>query len=160
MDGGGMNWTDERTETLKRLWAAEFSASHIAAELGGITRNSVIGKVHRLKLPRRMKPQDKTAKTRARKPRTARTAPAHVWAVPLAKLTSGHGPQTTEASMETPADKRISILELTSRTCRWPYGNPAREEVRYCGCRTAGELPYCSSHARMAYQPLNGRRAA
>src|SRR6218665_1072362 len=55
MRRGGMNWTDERVEKLKRLWAEGLSASQIAAQLGGVSRNAVIGKVHRLSLPGRAK---------------------------------------------------------------------------------------------------------
>src|SRR5436309_13039421 len=65
---GRMNWTDERVEMLKKLWADGLSASQIAAELGGITRNAVIGKVHRLGLSGRAK-SPSSAAPRPRKPR-------------------------------------------------------------------------------------------
>src|SRR3974390_1797589 len=65
-----MSWTDERVETLKKIWAYGHSASRIAAELGGITRNAVIGKVHRLGLSGRAK-SPSSAATRPRKPRVA-----------------------------------------------------------------------------------------
>ncbi len=65
-----MSWTDERVETLKKLWADGHSASQIAAELGGITRNAVIGKVHRLGLSGRAK-SPSSAAPRPRKPRAA-----------------------------------------------------------------------------------------
>ena len=79
-----MTWTDERVELLKKLWIDGLSASQIASELGGVTRNAVIGKVHRLSLSGRAKtPSAPTA--RARKPAvaTSRTAsPAHGPAAP------------------------------------------------------------------------------
>src|SRR5262245_23827496 len=64
-----MTWTDERVETLKKLWTEGLSASQIAAELGGVTRNAVIGKVHRLGLAGRAKSPSSTA-PRPRKPRS------------------------------------------------------------------------------------------
>ena len=58
-----MSWTEERVETLKKLWSEGLSASQIATTLGGVSRNAVIGKVHRLKLPGRVKPATSSAKS-------------------------------------------------------------------------------------------------
>ena len=73
-----MNWTDERVELLKKLWNEGLSASQIAAQLGGVSRNAVIGKVHRLKLSGRGKtttaaPRSKKVNTVAATPRPAAT---------------------------------------------------------------------------------------
>ena len=68
-----MSWTDERVELLKKLWSEGLSASQIAAQLGGVTRNAVIGKVHRLSLSGRAKPA--SSSPRPRKVRTATLEP-------------------------------------------------------------------------------------
>ena len=65
-----MNWTDERVELLKKLWADGLSASQIASQLGGVTRNAVIGKVHRLNLSGRAKPASNAARPRKARPAT------------------------------------------------------------------------------------------
>lgn len=70
-----MNWTDERVEKLKKLWSEGLSASQIAAQLGGVSRNAVIGKVHRLSLPGRAKAGGSTAA--AARPKRATSARAH-----------------------------------------------------------------------------------
>jgi GcrA cell cycle regulator len=61
-----MNWTDERVELLRKLWAEGLSASQIAAQLGGVSRNAVIGKVHRLKLSSRGRSTAAAPRTRRR----------------------------------------------------------------------------------------------
>ena len=71
-----MSWTDERVETLKKMWGEGQSASQIAKELGGVTRNAVIGKVHRLGLSNRQARPAAAAKQRQRKSRTQRPKPA------------------------------------------------------------------------------------
>ena len=76
-----MGWTDERVELLKKLWADGLSASQIAAELGGITRNAVIGKVHRLGLSGRAK----SPSSASPRPRKARTS-SHMMRVPRAAI--------------------------------------------------------------------------
>jgi len=124
-----MSWTDERVETLKKLWAEGHSASRIAAELGGITRNAVIGKVHRLGLSGRAK-SPSSAAPRPRKPRAAahmlrisrpsirgNTALAHAFELDME-------PEAQPIDNVIPIGQRRSLLELTEDTCRWPIGDP------------------------------------
>jgi GcrA cell cycle regulator len=159
-----MNWTDERINLLKTLWTEGLSASQIAAELGGVTRNSVIGKVHRLKLPRRaaVSPPEAAGRKRARKPRRALKAPWRQIQAEPPKFVSEAPAGPVEASMPIPTPT-ISFLELDNcpalpSRCRWPFGDPAKEEVRYCGKRPIAGLPFCGYHCRLAYQPLQPRR--
>jgi len=157
-----MSWTDERVELLKKLWSDGLSASQIAAELGGITRNAVIGKVHRLGLSGRAKSANASA-PRQRKARSAsmlrigraairgNTALAHAYEI------------ETEAEPEMidniiPIGQRRSILELTESTCRWPVGDPGSGDFFFCGGNTIAGLPYCAYHSRIAYQPASDRR--
>jgi GcrA cell cycle regulator len=157
-----MTWTDERVELLKKLWADGLSASQIAAELGGITRNAVIGKVHRLGLSGRAK-SPSSSTPRARKPRSStmlrisrpsirgNTALAHAYE-PDAEFE--HEPIDNII----PIGQRRSLLELTEQTCRWPIGDPGSAEFFFCGGNTASGLPYCAYHSRVAYQPAVDRR--
>ena len=158
-----MSWNDERVETLKRLWAEGLSASHIATELGGITRNAVIGKVHRLGISGRAKspasavPRPKKARVHQQMIRVAR---------PLAR---GNTALATAFDYEIEAEPEVvdnvvlmgqrgSLLELTEHSCRWPIGDPGDADFFFCGGPTATSLPYCAHHCRVAYQPAHVRR--
>jgi GcrA cell cycle regulator len=157
-----MSWNEERVETLKRLWAEGLSASHIATELGGITRNAVIGKVHRLGLSGRAKSPSSSA-PRQRKPRSAsmlrisrpsirgNTALAHAY-----DLEAEFEPEPIDNVI--PLGQRRTLLELTEQTCRWPIGDPGSAEFFFCGGNTVSTLPYCAYHSRIAYQPAGDRR--
>ncbi len=168
-------WTDERVELLKKLWNDGLSASQIAAELGNVTRNAVIGKVHRLGLSGRAKSPGSAA-PRPRKP--AARPPSH----PAGHQNGGAGltrgntalaPQfahqiEAEAQVErepapsedvvVPFSERVTIMDLREYMCRWPMGDPTSPEFRFCGGRSATGLPYCAYHARIAYQPAADRR--
>jgi len=157
-----MSWTDERVELLKKLWSDGLSASQIAAELGGITRNAVIGKVHRLGLSGRAK-STSSAAPRQRKPRSA----AHMLRIPRSSIRGNtalaHAYDIEEAEPELidniiPIGQRRTILELNEQTCRWPVGDPGSTEFFFCGGNTVTGLPYCSYHSRVAYQPATDRR--
>lgn len=154
-----MSWTNERVELLRRLWSEGHSASRIAGELGGITRNAVIGKVHRLGLSGR----PASASPGAPRPRKARAAP------PCTSAVSGNTALAQDYALEAEAEpevvdniipltQRRTILELTESTCRWPVGDPGSGDFFFCGGNAVGGLPYCSCHARLAYQPAADRR--
>jgi GcrA cell cycle regulator len=151
-----MGWTDERVETLKKLWLDGLSASQIAKQLGGVTRNAVIGKVHRLGLSGRAAPShpSRTTFKAPRPPRPIsmpqprpRTAaleqrPAHAAAVPAPRpVPYVEGPGTA------------TVLTLGAHMCKWPIGDPSSDDFTFCGRRAGEEGPYCIDHARMAYQP-------
>ncbi|MEE2565865.1 GcrA family cell cycle regulator [Hyphobacterium marinum] len=153
-----MAWTDERVEELKKLWAEGQSASQIAKQLGGVTRNAVIGKVHRLGLSGRAapsrparRPAATPARTRApsqpAKPRvTARTEPA---------------PAPKTKSLEPaplPNGEFATVLTLKDSMCKWPIGDPATGDFRFCGRRSDPGAAYCEAHAQLAYQPQQKRR--
>lgn len=179
-----MSWTDERVERLKTLWAEGLSASQIAAELGSVTRNAVIGKVHRLGLSGRAKPQVQAARPAAAAaavPRVKSPAPPRPVA-PVAPVAARPAPRTisignvavkAEEMPETrlvPAAPRaleaeaivfekMTILNLTEQTCKWPIGDPGRPDFFFCGRKSDSGIPYCAYHARIAYQPSADRKA-
>jgi GcrA cell cycle regulator len=109
------NWSDDRVEQLKTLWTEGLSASQIARALGGVTRNAVIGKVHRLGLAGRASP------SRSDRPRLpmAPKAPSvrsHVPAVPVVE----------EDPLQLEDGSHATVLTISDRMCRWPIGDPAR----------------------------------
>jgi GcrA cell cycle regulator len=158
-----MSWTDERVELLKKLWSDGLSASQIAAELGGITRNAVIGKVHRLGLSGRAK----SVSAGAPRPRKTRS-PAHMLRIGRASIrgnTALAHAYDIDADIEPepidniiPIGQRRNLLELNEQTCHWPVGDPGSGDFFFCGGNTVSGLPYCAYHARMAYQPVTDRR--
>jgi GcrA cell cycle regulator len=155
-----MTWTDERVELLKKLWADGLSASQIAGELGGITRNAVIGKVHRLGLSGRAKSPSSSA-PRVRKPRSHMLRVGRAirgnTALALAYDLEPE-PEIEQFDNVIPMGQRRTLLELTEDTCRWPIGDPASSEFFFCGGKPITGLPYCAHHSRVAYQPANERR--
>jgi len=197
-----MSWTDERVETLKKMWGEGQSASQIAKELGGVTRNAVIGKVHRLGLsnratggasaaaaapaakdkpaaaakakPAKPAPKEKTAAPAAKEkaPETKSAAPANTPQVPARKQIIPAGqplppqPSANEISPEALASvrevekkaKKLNLMELTERTCKWPIGDPATEEFWFCGLSVQQGKPYCEAHVGVAFQPMSSRR--
>jgi len=165
-----MSWTDERVEQLKQHWTEGKSASQIAALLGhGLTRNAVIGKVHRLglagraKSPGRASPRPRPAAQpsahRAAAPRMASAPRITRGATALAIAPDALADAEPEAfeSVVVPLSLRVTIVELKEAMCRWPLGDPATAEFRYCGSPAASG-PYCAYHGSLAYQPAQERR--
>ncbi|WP_188612786.1 GcrA family cell cycle regulator [Chelatococcus reniformis] len=174
MNDPGNIWSDDRVELLKRLWAEGLSASQIATAMGGITRNAVIGKVHRLGLSGRAKAAasgvPKPRKSVAAPPRSTAASPRPaqgptvqgntVLAVSMRIETDAYEPHpaTQAADVVVPLSERVTITELRENMCRWPLGDPTSAEFRFCGNRTTPGQPYCAHHARIAYQPPERRR--
>ena len=154
-----MTWTDERVELLKKLWADGLSASQIAAQLGGVTRNAVIGKVHRLNLSGRAKPA--SSGPRQRKPRTSgsphRPGGRHYTAGNTAlKTHASPAPRRlpTPAALKdivVPISLNVSLLSLTDAMCKWPQGDPGDEDFHFCGAPAVEGKPYCPDHCARAY---------
>lgn len=154
-----MSWTDERVELLKKLWLDGLSASQIAKQLGGVTRNAVIGKVHRLGLSGRAAPSQ-PARTVFKAPRPTRPVAAAP-AAPVRRAEPVSQPSTAAAAQaptfsaptvynEEPGS--ATVLTLGAHMCKWPIGDPATDSFSFCG-RRSSDGPYCGEHARVAYQP-------
>ncbi len=158
-----MAWTDERVELLKKLWADGLSASQIAAQLGSVTRNAVIGKVHRLNLSGRAKPA--SAGPRPRKPRSSghRTTRHFTAGNTALKTHAPPAPRRLPAPVPledvvVPISLNVSLMALTEAMCKWPEGDPGTEGFHFCGHKSWNGLPYCEYHSRIAYQPVERRR--
>lgn len=179
-----MSWTDDRVEKLKKMWSEGQSASQIAKELGGVTRNAVIGKVHRLGLSNRnggggsggepaAKAEPKPApETKAARPAPpAEPAPAPAPNPALRKIVPAGQPlppqpSANEISPEALATvrevekkaRKLSLMDLTERTCKWPVGDPATDDFWFCGLPVQPGKPYCEAHVGVAFQPMSSRR--
>jgi len=160
-----MAWTDERVEMLKKLWSEGLSASQIAGRLGGVTRNAVIGKVHRLGLSgRATTSRIKSHRPRARLPaaqkRPAKSRFAQSGNPALRALYQPEAEPFMPSAEELviPLAERKSIQTLTECSCRWPIGDPQHPEFHFCGRKKVPGLPYCEHHARRAFQPPQARR--
>jgi GcrA cell cycle regulator len=150
-----MGWTDERVELLKKLWQDGLSASQIAKQLGGVTRNAVIGKVHRLGLSGRATPS-KPARTVFKAPRPARPVSAAPSAPRrIAEPVMQPAPAPVRYVDETPG--MATVLTLGAHMCKWPIGDPAMDNFTFCG-RRSGDGPYCHEHSQVAYQPPTAKK--
>jgi GcrA cell cycle regulator len=219
-----MSWTDERVDLLKKMWTEGKSASQIAKELGSVTRNAVIGKVHRLGLSSRgpeAAGEAAEAQVDAAPEAVAAQAPA---APEVAPVVASAPVEVVEAPVEAPAEdasaedadedepedevravprsgavvlpipgrrpvgvagmplppqpsaneispealanvrevektaRKLSLMELTERTCKWPIGDPATPDFWFCGLPTVAGKPYCEAHVSVAFQPMQSRR--
>lgn len=151
-----MGWTEERVSLLRKLWTEGLSASQIAKQLGGVTRNAVIGKVHRLGLAGRATP----SRPAKRPVRVARPRPLAGPSAPrlrtAASLPAVHAPQLEPLVLA--SGQTASVLTLNERMCKFPIGDPTEPSFAFCGRDHGGVGPYCADHARLAYQPSQARR--
>jgi GcrA cell cycle regulator len=181
-----MSWTPERTDLLRKLWADGVTASQIANQFGDVSRNAVIGKVHRLKLTSRGRPTTKSPLDR--KPAKA-SNPGGITPFNRQRIGRPKPPQapvpTTVVVTDTvfnpdsnlkqepivilkhfenavvPVSQDLKLYQLNERTCKWPNGDPLAEDFGFCG-NDVGENtgPYCAFHARIAFVPASERRRA
>ncbi len=194
-----MAWSDERVAILKKMWLEGSSASEIAKELGNITRNAVIGKVHRLGLSnrdtntskslsntsnakksvRRGRPpkvnKEEKKRGRPQKLKDPKDFPEAPNGKEKSTNSSGREILLDESKINVASDlseetlqnilkvemksKKISLMELTERTCKWPIGDPATDTFWFCGHESEPGKPYCKTHISIAFQPITQRRS-
>ncbi|MEQ8967782.1 MAG: GcrA family cell cycle regulator [Azospirillaceae bacterium] len=153
-----MSWTDERVDKLRELWGNGKSASEIADLLGGVSRNAVIGKAHRLGLSGRPSPIRKR-EDGAPTPTSRVAAAAPAPTTPPAKPAAPAKPTVVADRDAGPGDDGATILNLTERMCRWPIGDPKKPGFRFCGRSAIAGLPYCQDHATVAYQAPSSKKS-
>ena len=194
-----MAWSDERVAILKKMWLEGSSASEIAKELGNITRNAVIGKIHRLGMSNRdtnnLKSSSSTSNAkksvrRGRPPKVNKeekkrgrphklkdpgdlpgtfdvTEKSTTSSAKEMRLDENKTKVASDLSEETLQNilkvemksKKISLMELTERTCKWPIGDPATDTFWFCGHESEPGKPYCKTHISIAFQPITQRRS-
>lgn len=172
------HWTDERTERLKALWKDGLTGEQIASQLGGVSREAVLGKVHRLNLSGRAKPGN-SLRTRQRQANADRSIANKIKAGTLRKprgnqngglafkIAAGTlGKKTALPKVAAPAQRPIedlppplsrdvSLLDLKAADCRWPLGDGP---FVFCGQHAYDGSPYCEYHHRLAYVPVTARQ--
>lgn len=150
------SWSDERVDHLRRLWEEGLSASQIATQLGGVTRNAVIGKIHRLGLSGRVKSAEMAAGMP--RPNSGDAATDAEDAIPMGEMPIAALSASTVAPVALSITRRVTIMDLRESMCRWPIGDPTAPDFHYCGDRSITGLPYCTTHAQIAYQPAAERK--
>lgn len=175
-------WADERVETLKKLWADGLSANQIAGRLGGVTRNAVIGKVHRLGLSgrattSRMKSRNFAVRRKCipGEPGYAQRRKRFRGPIGAKDGAAGFGRRISEARLAElaalkdlsdercaaqlapdliiPQGERKTLLDLEADSCRWPFGDPKQPDFHFCNGTAEAGLPYCKFHTARAYRP-------
>ena len=137
MTDSGATWTEERVEMLKKLWSEGLSASQIAAEIGSVTRNAVIGKVHRLGLSGRGKAKSASPQRAKKSPRTP-SAPIALpqpvnrsaGALNATPMLIDREPLVAMDDVVVPISERVTIMDLRESMCRWPMGDPTKQKLR------------------------------
>lgn len=145
------NWSQDRVELLKKLWSDGWSGAQIALYLGGVSRCAVLGKVHRMHLPKRQRPivgQRSPRVRTARKPRDQHMKPCR----PPQTLVA-LAPARAQREDAVPPALRIDLLDLRDGMCRWPIGDPKEESFHFCGHQKADDISYCNCHALIAFKP-------
>jgi GcrA cell cycle regulator len=168
-----MSWTEQQIQMLKEMWGHGFSASEIAGRIGGgLSRNAIIGKAHRLKLSSRPSPISREdgeegamqVMTGALKSSRKRVMLRPLPVVPTAPSTTvkalnnkGTGFSSFDNIKRT---EGVAVTKAGDRHCRWPVGDPRSPDFRFCGCMAYEGLPYCIDHARVAYQNVGKKHRA
>ena len=140
-----MSWNDEKVNKLKELWGKSHTASQIAEIIGGISRNAVIGKAHRLNLSAKIKT------------RTAISNQNFENSQEKKKFKSNGGRKgkfkslIIEKDFEPENPKQLE--ELDENSCKWPIGHPDEKSFYFCGRSSLKDFSYCKLHLLYAYQP-------
>ena len=155
-----MTWTPERITELKRLWVTGASTAEIGRQLD-VSKNAVVGKVHRLGLPGRPSPIRREARTVARpgvaesRPRSRPQIPGEFEASPIMAQGESIPRAATEAECRAQA-----VVDLHAPPCQWPFGDPGDKDFHFCGKNTHETFSYCAEHVAMAYREPEPRRSA
>ena len=140
-----MSWTDEKVAKLKELWGIGNTASQIAEIIGGISRNAVIGKAHRLNLSAKIKTRSATSNENFEKSIDNKNT----------KLKRGRKSRFKSLIIEKDFEPENpkTLEELDENSCKWPIGHPNENNFYFCGRTSLKDFSYCKLHLLYAYQP-------
>ena len=141
-----MSWTDEKVESLKKLWGSGKTASQIAEIIGGISRNAVIGKAHRLNLSAKIK----TRSVKSNQNFDNSTSEKNIQTSKKVRK-SKFKSLIIEKDFEPENPKQLE--ELDENSCKWPIGHPNEKSFYFCGRSSLKDFSYCKLHLLYAYQP-------
>ena len=139
-----MSWTEEKVNKLKELWGKGQTASQIASIIGGVSRNAVIGKAHRLNLSSKLKSKTLNYANKKHVKDNKRD-------IQLKGKRGKFKSLLLDANFE-PA-KNISLEELTEDTCKYMEGNPNEKDASFCGRKNVDKFSYCPLHLMIVFQP-------
>ena len=139
-----MSWTPEKVNKLKELWGKGSTASQIAEIIGGVSRNAVIGKAHRLNLSQKIK-------TRSSIQQAKTLTKQNLTETKFKGRRSKFKSLILDKNFE-PA-KNLTLEELTEDTCKYMEGNPNEKEARFCGRKNVEKFSYCPLHLMIVFQP-------
>ena len=140
-----MSWTDEKVEKLKELWGKGNTASQIAEIIGGLSRNAIIGKAHRLNLSAKIKTRAASSNQKFEQSQLTQN------------VNSKRGRKNKfksliiEKDFEPENPKQLEALDESS--CKWPIGHPDEKNFYFCGRSSLKDFSYCKLHLLYAYQP-------
>ena len=145
-----MSWTEEKVAKLKELWGKGNTASQIATIIGGISRNAVIGKAHRLNLSAKIK--TRTASTNQNFDNSSDEKNTKLKRTRKNKFKS----LIIEKNFEPENPKQLE--ELDENTCKWPIGHPNEESFYFCGRSSLKSFSYCKLHLLYAFQQKSDKK--
>ena len=140
-----MSWTEEKVAKLKELWGKGNTASQIAEIIGGISRNAVIGKAHRLNLSAKIKTRTATSSQNFENLKNEKNTPIR------RGRKSKFKSLIIEKDFEPENPKQLE--ELDENSCKWPIGHPDEKSFYFCGRSSLKDFSYCKLHLLYAYQP-------
>ena len=142
-----MSWTDEKVAKLKELWGKGKTANQIAEIIGGISRNAVIGKAHRLNLSAKIKTRAATSNQNFENSQDNKN------------IRTNKGRKNRFRSLIIEKDfepeNPKQLEELDENSCKWPIGHPNEKSFYFCGRTSLKDFSYCKLHLLYAYQPKN-----
>ena len=139
-----MVWTEDRVNKLKDLWGKGQTASQIAEIIGGVSRNAVIGKAHRLNL---------SAKVKTRSSVTQNSESAVVTGNKIKKSSRKHRFKSLLLDKNFEPARNLELEDLNESTCKYMEGHPDEKDSSFCGRKTVEKFSYCPLHLMIVFQP-------
>ncbi len=139
-----MSWTVEKVNKLKELWGKGQTASQIAEIIGGVSRNAVIGKAHRLNLSAKIKTRSKISQN------TIGTTSQNN---NFKKISRKHKFKSLLLDKNFEPAKNLQLEDLNENTCKYMEGHPDEKDSSFCGRKTIEKFSYCPLHLMIVFQP-------